>query len=565
MSSITRVEPAPSVVTVADLLLARAADSHLGLRTRERDWTWAEVVAESIARTGLARELISAGPPHIGVYLDNDPEYLLWVGAAALGGFAIVGLNKTRRTEQLDDEIRRTDCRIVVTDRAGLARLPLPELEAGGVRVLVVGEADYAAKLAPHRGTPLPVSGSVDPDRLLLLLFTSGTTGRSKAVRCSQGRLAQRGLAASRRDGVGRDDVCLACMPLFHGNALMALWAPALAVGATVVLTGKFSASRFIDDVRDFGVTYFTYVGKAIAYVLATPERADDLDNELVRAFGTEASSHDRHRFRERFGCELIEGYGSTESSGLVLRDPAAPETALGRPAPQVAVIDPETLEECPRAVVDATGRVLNPEQAVGEIVDRAGAASFEGYYNDPEATAARLHHGWVWTGDLGYVDEGGFLHFGGRRGDWLRVDGENISALTVERIVERHPDVVSAAAFGIPDARSGDALMIAVQLAEGRSFDGEDFLAYLAAQPDLGAKELPLFVRVAEQLPTTGSNKVVKAPLVATAWCCDDRVFWRAGREAREYREFGPQDRAALSAEFARHERGHLLPLAPV
>lgn len=120
-------------------------------------------------------------------------------------------------------------------------------------------------------------------------------------------------------------------MPLFHGNALMALWAPALANGATVCLIPTFSASRFLPDIRYFGATFFTYVGKALGYLLATAEQPDDAENQLVRGFGTEASPEDQAEFRRRFGAELFEGYGSSEGGGAVVLDPNAPPGARGR------------------------------------------------------------------------------------------------------------------------------------------------------------------------------------------------------------------------------------------
>ena len=164
--------------------------------------------------------------------------------------------------------------------------------------------------------TPLQIRRSTSR-RCSCLLFTSGTTGMSKAVRCSQGRLARLAYANTAKYGHVREDVDYCCMPLFHGNALMALWAPALANGATVCLTRKFSASGFLPDVRFFGATYFTYVGKALAYLMATPEQPDDHDNTLVRGFGTEASPEDKAEFVRRFGAELFEGYGSSEGAGF--------------------------------------------------------------------------------------------------------------------------------------------------------------------------------------------------------------------------------------------------------
>src|SRR6185436_4385932 len=207
-----------------------------------------------------------------------------------------------------------------------------------------------------------------------------------------QGRLARIADMASAKYDHSRSDVEYCCMPLFHGNALMALWAPALAVGATVCLTQTFTASGFLPDVRFFGATFFTYVGKALSYLMATPEQPDDADNTLLRGFGTEASPEDQVQFRRRFGAELFEGYGSSEGGAVATPDPSAPPSALGRPShPGVVVVDPETLISCPAAVLDQHGRVTNPDEAVGEIVDQRGARDFEGYYRNDVADADRL------------------------------------------------------------------------------------------------------------------------------------------------------------------------------
>ena len=168
---------------------------------------------------------------------------------------------------------------------------------------------------------------------MLLLLFTSGSTGAPKAVVCSSSRLAAAGVTAAERFGLRRDDVLYEAMPLFHGNALMANWAPALALGATVALRRRFSASGFLPDVRRFGATYCNYVGRALAYVLATPEAPDDADNPLRLAFGTEAPAGDRERFATRFGCRVVESYGSSEGVISILAGAGHAAGRAGAPA----------------------------------------------------------------------------------------------------------------------------------------------------------------------------------------------------------------------------------------
>ncbi len=542
------------------MLLDRLGDTRLGLRTRDRDWTWDEVVAESAARGALASSLRRDGPFHIGVLLDNVPDFVFWLGAAALTGATVVGINPTRGDAELAAEIAHADCQLIVTDTAGSARLGRLDLPLRPDRLLAVDDSGYRRLLDGHR-VPPAVAPGVGPESLLLLLFTSGTTGASKAVRCSQGRLARIGYAATDKFGHNRADVEYCCMPLFHGNALMALWAPALANGATVCLTPVFSASGFLPDVRYFGATFFTYVGKALAYLLATDERPDDADNPLLRGFGTEASPEDQLRFRRRFGAQLFEGYGSSEGGGAVALDPAAPPGALGRPAHAgIAVVDPVLLADCVPAVLDEHGRVCNADAAVGEIVDKNGSRNFEGYYKNDAADAERIRNGWYWTGDLGYLDAAGFLYFAGRRGDWIRVDGENISALVIERVLRRYPGVIAAAVYAVPDARSGDAVMAAVEVADPAGFDAAALAGFLADQTDLGRKGFPRFLRLSTGLPVTGSNKVLKRELQAQAWHTDDPVYRWSGRSVPAYRAMGAADKAALDAEFTRHGRQRYL-----
>ncbi|MFE7624978.1 AMP-binding protein [Streptomyces sp. NPDC057509] len=548
--------------TIADLLLARTGDDHPGLLTRGRSWTWDEVVEESAVRAALARELHTEGPFHIGVLLDNVPEYVFWLGAAALAGAAVVGINPTRRGAELEREVRHTDCAMIVTDRAGLALLDGLDIGVDRDRFLVVDTPEYRELPVLPVDRPVTAAPGVTATTPMLLLLTSGTTGTSKAAICSQGRLAALGAANSAKYDITRADTCYCPMPLFHGNALMALWAPALSAGATIALTPKFSASGFLPDVRHFGATYFTYVGKAIGYVLAGPETPGDADNRLTHAFGTEASPEDATRFLERFGCRLVEGYGSSEGAGMLKRVPDAPTGALGMPArPGVRIVHPATRETCPPARLDAHGRVRNPEEAIGEIVDTEGAARFEGYYNNAAADAERVRHGWYWTGDLGYVDESGYFYFAGRSGDWIRVDGENTSALLTERVLRRHRDVVAAGVFGVPDPRSGDQVMAALELPGRTRFEDLDLPGFLERQEDLGSKGVPRFVRVSHALPTTGSNKLRKKEMQLEGWRTCDPVYRWAGRGRPVYELMTEDDKAALRGEFLANGRGRFLP----
>ena len=519
------------LTTVSALVKARAEDDRPALLFEGQEWSWREHTSEASARAAwYSTQRPTEGPPHIGVMLENVPEYSFWLAAAALGRFVLVGLNATRRGEQLLDDVRNTDCHLVLTDR--------PSLFAGlDVPILDPHEIVYAPASLPVEEAAL--------DDLFLLIFTSGTTGSPKAVCCSQGKIATLGLGLVYRVGLQQEDVCYASMPLFHSNAVITAWSPALAVGAALALKRKFSASSFISDCRAVGATYANYVGTPLSYVLAQSASPDDADNALTRVFGNEGAPADLARFGERFGCEVLDGFGSTEGGISISKTEDTPLGALGRPVGDVQVLDSVTGAQQPCAVFDAEGRLLNADEAVGELVNLDGPFAFEGYWNAPEDTAHRTREGRYWSGDLGYADADGFLYFAGRSLDRLRVSGENFPAAPVARLLTRHPDVVEAVVFAVPDPTAGDQLMAAV--VPTASFDPVSFAAWVAAQPDASKTWVPRYLRVGE-LPKTATGKVVVRWLAQQRW--EGEGVWV--RDGDAMRPFTAEDWVALEKAFA-------------
>jgi len=542
---------------MADLVRQLEGVDRPGLLFEDEQWTHSEMVAAAAARARWLLERRDRDRPfHVGVLLENVPEFPMWLMAAAVSGAVVVGVNPTRRGAELARDITHTDCQFIVTETG---YLPLLDgLDIGVDPADVVVTDDEADPIAAYAGASLP-DVDVQSSDLYLLLFTSGTTGAPKAVLCSQGRLA---FIAARVKGMFDlvpEDVCYLAMPMFHSNALMAGWAPCLAAGATGALRRRFSASGFLPDVRHFGATFFNYVGKPLTYVLATPRQPDDAENPLTRVFGNEGDERDVTRFAERFGCPVFDSYGSTEGGAAVRRAANQPRGALGPATDGICILDPDTGEERPRAVFDGSGRLLNAEEAIGEIVNKLGAAGFEGYWKNDEADRARVRDGWYWTGDLGYRDADDFIYFAGRDLDWLRVDGENFAAAPVERILGRHPDVVLAAVYAVPDPDVGDRVMATLQLRDGARFDPAEFATFLAGQPDLGTKWAPQFVRVTDELPVTQTAKVLKRELRRDRWETDEPVWWQAVKGA-PYTLMTPVDVAALNGQFEARGRANVL-----
>jgi fatty-acyl-CoA synthase len=543
------------------------------LRFGDQVWTHGQLLEEAERFASLFRARIDPDrPPHVAVLLDNTPDYVFALCGAGLIGAALVGLNNTRRDEHLARDISYTDVQLVITEprHQGLLAPVADGLDLPGGILMSSRFAD-GDDPPPMLGEPLEAALAVvaddtgdpgfEPDvsALWALLFTSGTSAAPKAVCCSQRRLLTTGNRMTMVLDVGPDDVGYVAMPLFHSNSLMVGLAPALVAGASVGLARKFSASRFLDDVRRYGATWFNYTGKPLAYLLATPERPDDADNSLRLAYGNEGSPQVVEAVADRFGVAIVDVFGSTEGAIALDRSGGVPRGSVGKLRQGIKIVDPDG-NELPFARFDGDGRLVNADECVGEMVNVEGQGPFEGYYRNEEAMAKTTRNGWYWSGDLGYVDEHGWVYFAGRTSDWLRVDGENFPAAPIEAIVARHPDVMLASVYGVPDVDAGDQVMAALVLNDDAAFDPSAFAIWLDAQADLSPKWRPRYVRVATALPSTPTNKVLTRTLVHQKFRADriggDPLYTR-GRGEDVYRPFVATDEAALHEAFQAAGRG--------
>ncbi len=519
--------------TIQQLLRERVADTTPAVRFGTQEWTWQEHLEQATAAAAAVLGIADATRPmHIGALLGNTPEMLTAMAAAGLGGYVLCGINDTRRGAALARDILRADCQILLTDEAHIDLLD--GLDLPGVRIIDTSSPQWA-RLRADAG-PLTPHREVGPTDTFMMIFTSGTSGDPKAVQVAHMTVLFAGLALVERFEMTPADVCYLSMPLFHSNALLAGWGVAVGSGATMA-PATFSASGLVADLRSYGATYMNYVGKPLAYVLATPEQADDADNPLRVAFGNEASDRDISEFGRRFDCKVWDGFGSTEGAVIVTREDNCPTGSVGKGFPGVAIHDPDSLQECAIAEFDATGALANPEQAIGELVNTTGAGLFQGYYNDQSATDERLRHGMYWSGDLAYRDADGWIYLAGRTADWMRVDGENMTAAPIERILLRHSAINRVAVYPVPDEHVGDQVMAAAVLRTGVDLSAAEFTEFLANQADLSAKAWPRYVWITEDLPSTATNKVLKRELIALGAHPDGGVLWVRDARGRTYR----------------------------
>jgi fatty-acyl-CoA synthase len=384
-----------------------------------------------------------------------------------------------------------------------------------------------------------------------MIVFTSGTTRAPKGVLNSQGRLAMLGWGASQfMCHFTPADVVYCAMPLYHANAQILAFAPPLLAGGGLALARRFSKSAFLPDVRRYGATLFNYVGTPLAYIMDTPEQPDDAANPLRLAYGNEAPRQYIEAFARRFGCEVLDGYGASEVGVGFSRQKSDPARSLGR-APGVKIVAADG-RECAPARFDDAGRLLNADEAVGEIVNTSGAFLFEGYYKDEDATAERTRDGWFRTGDLGYADADGFIYFAGRD-----ANGSGSAARTsspAPRRPARHPDAGTVQRLRRPGLRSrrpGDGC----HQSRMRWRASTRRRSPLLDGADLPPRWRPTFVRVAAELPTTATNKILKRALRREKFLLDrlaDPIWWRP-RGAAEFRRFTIEDLATLRDRFTR------------
>jgi crotonobetaine/carnitine-CoA ligase len=337
----------------------------------------------------------------------------------------------------------------------------------------------------------------------MTILFTSGTTGPSKGVVMSHHYYYYAARTIGRGMEDGPDDVLYTCLPLFHVNAQVCTALAALLYDARVAMYEHFSASTFWDEIRRSRATVFLALG-AMGNILAkAPPRADDAENN-VRLALIVPPPEDLEGFERRFGLRVVyETFGMTE--GIV----TPPEIArprrpgcCGRPT-----------EETEVRVVDDDDLALGPRQT-GEIIirPREPYTMMSGYYKMPEETLRAFRNLWFHTGDLGYLDEDGFLYFVGRKKEAIRRRGENISAYEVERIVNQHPSVLESAAVAAPSELGEDEVKVVIVLKDGERLDPVDLIRF--CEERMAYFMVPRFVEFRDALPKTPTERVEKYKL---------------------------------------------------
>jgi crotonobetaine/carnitine-CoA ligase len=494
----------------------------LDLPEEQATWTYAEALDSSERVASAFYDAGASEGDRVVIMAANSSRFVRTWWGLAVGNLVEVPINTNYEGEFLRHQLNVAEARYAVVDDVLVERWVAVAEHARGInRFWVIdtgaGIRDKALALlrehgweaeaweqletVPKRSLPTP-----RPQDLGAIFYTSGTTGPSKGVAMPHSQLyffAQIVVSLTRLTPA---DTYLTTTPLFHGNATFMAVYPVIIAGGRAVVRSKFSASRWIDHVRDSGVTVTNFVGVMMDFAWKQEPRPDDLDNQLRCVYAAPTASY-VEQFKARYGIEaFVDAFGLTETCAPIMSPYGVPrpQGAAGLQASDwfdIRLVDPETDREVPVG-------------EVGELVVRPVHpwTCSNGYYNMPEKTVEAWRNLWFHTGDALRKDEDGWFYFVDRYKDALRRRGENISSYEVEQAFLAHPAVVECAVIGVPaDVEAGEDEVLAV-LVVSEQVDPAELLAWCDGK--IPAFAIPRFLRQVDALPKTPSEKVRKAAL---------------------------------------------------
>ena len=423
-------------------------------------------------------------------------------------GFVVAPLNLQVQPSQLIYVLEHSDTQVVFYSQDHKERLL--EAVAKVDREIRLVEIDnnvenIIPELEDLSGVSLPEISEEDD---ALLLYTSGTTGVPKGVILSNKNMVAGGEYTALAHELTPDDRALCSLPLYHINGEVVTSVTPLVSGGSVLMPNKFSTGSFWEHISEYGCTWFSVVPTMISYLCsATNLEGKGFQLDQVR-FGRSASSAlppSLHKtFEEKFGISIVETMGLTETAAPVFSNPIDPKRRkYGSPGPAVgntAKIINEKGEELPRG-----------EQ--GEIMIKGDNVMKE-YYKAPDITAETIEpDGWLHTGDLGYMDEDGFVFVTGRIKELIIKGGENIAPKEIDEALYQHPEVLDAAAVGIPDDTYGEEILAGVTLQPGSNINEQELLDHCLEL--LGKFKTPKIIKIMDELPKGPSGKIQRLKLL--------------------------------------------------
>ena len=488
---------------------ARTAVLYEGLRI-----TYGELDALSDRlAAGLRRDGIGPGDA-VAVQLPNVPQFLIAYFGILKNGSVAVPLNVLLKSREVEYHLRDSESRALVTWTGSAPEAAKAAAGAGVGDIYLVhapgasGDGPgrpFESLLDPEHTAPVPLE-QTEPGDTAAILYTSGTTGVPKGAELTHFQLYMNSYTPGLLFGLEPDDVVLVALPLFHVFGLSSQLNVCVRFGAAMSLVPRFDPTKVLETMQRDRVTIFEGVPTMYIALLNHPE-LDRYDLSSLRvgvSGGAPIPAEVIDRFERRFGVVILEGYGLSETASTTTMNVSAAERkvySVGKPIWGVEV-----------EVWDDRHRVLPPgANHVGELVLR-GVNTMRRYHNNPEATEEAFAGGWFHTGDLGYIDEDGFVFIVDRKKDLIIRGGYNVYPREVEEVLYTHPSVAEAAVVGMPHASLGEDVKAYVQLKAGAHATEAELITY--ARDRLAAYKYPRSVEFREELPKGANGKILKQPL---------------------------------------------------
>jgi carnitine-CoA ligase len=470
--------------------------------------TFADACTTAASMAGTLRSAGVRAGDRVALMCGNRSEFMQLLLGCAWAGAIVVPINTASRGPQLQHILRNCGATLIAIETnltSALIDLQFSELQLRQAWLIGSGAA---ARLPSLRAVPMPEPSdpleahAADPAETLAILYTSGTTGASKAVCCPHAQYYWWGLHTSALLEVREGDVLHSALPLFHTNALNTFF-QALLAGATFVSEPRFSVSGFAESLLASEATVIYLLGAMVPMLLSKPIGPADRRHQVRIALAPGVPPEFQQRFTERFGIGIIDGYGSTETN-FVIGSPLEEQRPglMGRVRPGFHA----------RIVDDHDHPV--PDGQPGELVLRPDEPfSFStGYFQMPAETVTAWRNLWFHTGDRVIREADGYFRFIDRIKDSIRRRGENISSFEVEQVITSHPAVAYAAVFPVKSELAEDEVMATIVLRDKQVLTAPALLDF--CQPLLPYFAVPRFVEFAAQLPTNESGKVQKFKL---------------------------------------------------
>jgi crotonobetaine/carnitine-CoA ligase len=446
------------------------------------------------------------------LFMPNCIEYVYsWFGLSLIGGIA-VPVNTSYKREEMAYILNNAEAKGLVTDPsladvAGAAADLAPSVE---IRLLrgsdskVDGWLDYGE--AHNGAVPLATLPKISPHDISMLVYTSGTTGNPKGVQVTHMMYVAAGQGFAHWTEATPDDRFFTCLPYYHANIQYYSTMGALAAGGTLVVVDRFSASRFWGQVREAKATVVNFIGMMMPVLSKNEPSPNDKDNTVRLFYGSPSFPPEfLADFQDRFDTNIIVGFGMTETCFGTIEQIGKERRAGSSGEPRQ---HPQGGFENQVRIADAVTGVHVGVDTIGEITIH-NPAIMPGYWRNDEQNTETLRDGWLYTGDLGWVDSDGFLYFVDRKKDIIRRRGENISSQEVENVVKRHPKVLDCAVLAVPSELGEDEVKAYVTPREGATPDPEE-LVYWCAE-NLAYFKVPRYWEIRDELPRTPSLRVRK------------------------------------------------------